>query len=296
MTDETVNPQPDTISCDTFEELASPMLDGEVDGSMLGAFEAHRASCGECATFLSDLATIQREAGSLPAIRPSSDLWSGIAERITVPVVRLPGATVGGGGGGGGSGTTRRGGTPAWFRNSRNSWMAAAAAVLLVATSAGITYRLVAPDAGGLDPASAVVSVATPSADEPVPTPAGATDSLRATLPVPVERMPATGGAASPARLAADRPRRAGEPDVAGAYSPEIDRMRILLDQRRASLDTGTVRVLETNIAIIDRAIQESRAALARDPASALLNRQLSEALDEKLELMRTAVQLTSGD
>lgn len=294
MTDQTVNPQPDTISCDIFEELASPMLDGDVDAAMLGAFEAHRASCGECATFLSELATIQRDAGSLPAIRPSSDLWSGIAERIAVPVVRLPGATVGGGGGG--AGTRLKGGTPAWFRNPPIPWMAAAAAVLLVAASAGITYRLVAPGADGLDPASTVVSVATPSVDEPVSTTPGTTDSIPSTLPAPVERIPAAGGATSPARLAADQPRRAGQPDVAGAYTPEIDRMRLLLDQRRGNLDTGTVRVLETNLAIIDRAIRESRAALARDPASALLNRQLSDALGEKLELMRTAVQLTSGD
>jgi hypothetical protein len=295
MTDETVNQQPDTISCDTFEELASPMLDGDVDAAMLVALEAHRASCGECATFLSELATIQRDAGSLPAIQPSSDLWSGIAERIAAPVVRLPGATVGGGG----AGTSRKGGTAAWFRNPgtpRMPWMAAAAALLLVAASAGITYRLVAPGADGLAPASTVVRAATPSVGEPVPTTAGTADTIAATTSTPVERMPATGGATAPARLAANQPRRAGQPDVAGAYTPEIDRMRLLLDQRRGNLDTGTVRVLETNLAIIDRAIRESRAALARDPASALLNRQLSDALGEKLELMRTAVLLSSGD
>lgn len=294
MTDETVNQQPGTISCDTFEELASPMLDGDVDAAMLGALEAHRASCGDCATFLSELATIQRDAGSLPAIQPSSDLWSGIAERIAAPVVRLPGATVGGGGGG--AGTSRKGGTAAWFRNPRTPWMAAAAALLLVAASAGITYRLVAPGADVLAPASTVVSAATPSVGEPVPATAGAADSIAATTSAPVERMPATGGATAQARLAANQSRRTGQPDVAGAYTPEIDRMRLLLDQRRGNLDTGTVRVLETNLAIIDRAIRESRAALARDPASALLNRQLSDALGEKLELMRTAVQLSSGD
>lgn len=70
--------------------------------------------------------------------------------------------------------------------------------------------------------------------------------------------------------------------------------MQRLLDQRRASLDSGTVVVLERNLTIIDQAIRESRAALARDPASRFLTEQLTEALDQKLEVMRTAVLLTS--
>lgn len=285
MTDETVNPQPETVSCDTFEEFASPMLDGDVDGTMLAALEAHRASCGECATFLSELATIQRDAGSLPVLSPPSDLWGGIAERIAAPISRVPAAPPGGGS----AGTAGRGGTPAWFRRP---WLAAAAALLLVATSAGITYRLVAPHSDGLAPASALTAAATPASGARLPAAQGTADSMAS----PVTPTQPAGGATPSARLAADQPRRAGAPDVSGAYAPEIDRMRILLDQRRTSLDTGTVRVLETNLAIIDRAIEESRAALARDPASALLNRQLSDALGEKLELMRTAVQLTSGD
>jgi hypothetical protein len=43
---------------------------------------------------------------------------------------------------------------------------------------------------------------------------------------------------------------------------------------------------------IIDGAIRESRAALARDPASALLNEQLTNALEQKVELLRAAVLL----
>jgi anti-sigma factor RsiW len=79
-----------------------------------------------------------------------------------------------------------------------------------------------------------------------------------------------------------------------GTYGQEIATMQRILDQRRTSLDSGTVAVLERNLTIIDQAIRESRAALARDPASRFLTEQLTEALDQKLELMRTAVLLTS--
>ncbi|MBX6722468.1 MAG: hypothetical protein IRY92_04385 [Dactylosporangium sp.] len=46
---------------------------------------------------------------------------------------------------------------------------------------------------------------------------------------------------------------------------------------------------------MIDRAIAESRAALAKDPASGLLNDQLNIALDRKVELLRTVALLPTG-
>ncbi len=71
---------------------------------------------------------------------------------------------------------------------------------------------------------------------------------------------------------------------------PALDAARV--EQRRATLDTATIGVIERNLGIIDAAIRESRAALARDPASALLNEQLNNALEQKVELLRTAVLL----
>jgi hypothetical protein len=83
-------------------------------------------------------------------------------------------------------------------------------------------------------------------------------------------------------------------PAAEATYDREIAQMRRLLDARSGSLDDSTVAVLRRNLGIIDAAIRESRAALARDPASRLLNDQLTDALDQKLALMRTAVILTS--
>lgn len=254
--------QPDPVSCETFEEYASAIVDDEVEGVALLGLEAHRSSCDSCAALLALLVALKHDASTLPELTPSRDLWSGIADRIGRPVVQLP---------------PHRRAPPvesagvraiAWYRRP---WSAAAAAALLVASSALLTYSIVAPDRSRN---AAAVAVATDSASPLDGAPAGVMPSVS---------------------LTANRRSRSGPPDVAGAYSPEIDRMKTLLDERRAVLDTGTVRVLETNLLIIDRAIQESRAALERDPASGLLNRQLSDALNQKLELMRTAVQLTSG-
>jgi hypothetical protein len=86
------------------------------------------------------------------------------------------------------------------------------------------------------------------------------------------------------------------QPSVAATletvYGREIARLRRIIDERRALLDTATVNVIERNLTIIDQAIRESRAALARDPASALLNEQLNNALEQKVELLRTAALL----
>jgi hypothetical protein len=68
-----------------------------------------------------------------------------------------------------------------------------------------------------------------------------------------------------------------------------------IVKQRKTQLDSSTVAVIQKNLEIIDAAIRQSRAALARDPASRMLNQQLTHALDKKVELLRTAVMLPAS-
>jgi hypothetical protein len=53
--------------------------------------------------------------------------------------------------------------------------------------------------------------------------------------------------------------------------------------------------VLEANLRVIDRAIQESRAALVADPASRFLSEQFTRAYNSKLTLLRDAATLPVG-
>jgi hypothetical protein len=78
-------------------------------------------------------------------------------------------------------------------------------------------------------------------------------------------------------------------------YDREIARLSAIVRERRAALDPATAAVIERNLRVIDRAIAESRAALAKDPASGLLNDQLNIALDRKVELLRTVALLPTG-
>ncbi|MFN2400722.1 MAG: zf-HC2 domain-containing protein [Gemmatimonadaceae bacterium] len=77
-------------------------------------------------------------------------------------------------------------------------------------------------------------------------------------------------------------------------YGREIDRLRAVLDERRRDVDSATVAIIERNLATIDSAIADSRAALERDPASQFLSRQLLGALSRKVNLLRTAAFLPS--
>ncbi len=70
-------------------------------------------------------------------------------------------------------------------------------------------------------------------------------------------------------------------------FDHEIGAMRTIIDQRRKDLDPVTISVLQKNLKLIDAAIAESRAALAKDPASAFLMDRLMHAYDTKLQLLR---------
>lgn len=76
------------------------------------------------------------------------------------------------------------------------------------------------------------------------------------------------------------------------SYDTAIRDLEAALATRRSQLDTATVRVVEQSLAVIDVAIRQARAALARDPDNLYLNDHLQRSLDRKLELLRTVATL----
>ena len=65
------------------------------------------------------------------------------------------------------------------------------------------------------------------------------------------------------------------------------DELELTLATERERLRPETVALLERNLAVIDAAIAESRAALARDPANGELRRFFAAASRQKVELLR---------
>jgi len=80
--------------------------------------------------------------------------------------------------------------------------------------------------------------------------------------------------------------------DLVQSYDAAIRDLQRALDARRSQLDTGTVRVIEQSLRVIDMAIAQARSALARDPNNPYLNSHLQRAFGRKLDLLRQAATL----
>jgi hypothetical protein len=78
-------------------------------------------------------------------------------------------------------------------------------------------------------------------------------------------------------------------------YDEAIADLVQALQAGRGDLDPATVRVLEANLAAIDKAIAECREALNADPANVYLNGHLADARQRKLALLRRATALVGG-
>ncbi|MGQ0560992.1 MAG: zf-HC2 domain-containing protein [Gemmatimonadota bacterium] len=79
-------------------------------------------------------------------------------------------------------------------------------------------------------------------------------------------------------------------------YHTAIDELEGALETGRSSLDTTTVRVLETNLRAIDTAIAEARQALSRDPGNPYLNRYLDQTMQRKIQLLRRATRILRAE
>ena len=75
-------------------------------------------------------------------------------------------------------------------------------------------------------------------------------------------------------------------------YETAIAELETVLERNRGRLAPETVRTIEQNLAIIDEAIRQAREALRRDPNSPEVAEMLSEAYDQKLNVLQQAVAL----
>ncbi len=240
--------------CEAFEATVSEYLDGTLPADVSATALAHAESCEQCRSLAAELETIRVTARALPALHPPHDLWAGIETRIRAADSL-------------GRRPSRTMGARAqtvarWFGPQWSHRYAVAAAALVV-VSAGLTFTATKWWIGRN------------------PTVVASGDSGRMTVDssTPLIATPVANREAATSEF---------------LYDHQITALHQILQQRRAQLDPKTVVVLDRNLAIIDSAIVQSRAALAQDPASAFLAGQLDQALSSKLELLRTAALLPS--
>lgn len=226
---------------------------GELPDAEHAAVRRHLRGCAECRAEVDGLRALLDEARFLPReIAPPRDLWAGISARLEP---RAPAAVE----------------TPRLVEETadpqviplrrRGGWqpprwlLAAAAAVVLMIGTSVTTLMVAGRGAGTGEPDRLPPVVATP-APEPTTT-----------------------------ALVAFAPAEQG-------YRTAIDDLAAVLETRRGQLAPETVATLERNLAIIDQAIAESRAALVKDPSSRELAQMLSAVYDTKVRMLQQAVEL----
>jgi anti-sigma factor RsiW len=271
------------MTCEAFDTALPDYLEGTLDDSRRTSVEQHLGECVRCASLLRDIEHISKEAAAMPDLVPSRDLWQGIEARIAAPVIPLAAR-------------------PERQRRFAPLWMGVAAAALIVST-AGMTYVLTARS---ISPAQARVAQIPPTTNQARPNTRPESDTTAASPNVgavvsrpdgaasrlvPSDVTPGRSG--TPARYATQTSADRAHSDL--VYGREIDMLQRIVSQRRSQLDSSTVAIIERNLKIIDAAIEQSRAALASDPASRMLDQQLTHALDKKVELLRTAAMLPAS-
>jgi anti-sigma factor RsiW len=272
------------MTCEAFDAALPDYLEGTLDDSRRALVERHLGECVRCASFLRDIENISKEAAAMPDLVPSRDLWQGIDARIVAPVIPFAAR-------------------PERPRRFVPAWMGVAAAALIV-SSAGITYMLTARSFGpGQGSAVAQIAPHTTQPDSNSGTDSNATArspglGVASTQPdrAPSRLAPSDvtpGQSRTPASLVIRSNADRAHSDL--VYGREIDMLQNIVSQRRTQLDSSTVAIIEKNLRIIDHAIEQSRAALVRDPASRMLDQQLTHALDKKVELLRTAAMLPAS-
>jgi hypothetical protein len=233
--------------------------DGELPGDERAACEAHLAQCAECREVLADIRTVIADARADRDVLPQGDLWPGILSKIAS----------------GQQGDARpaidSGRVEAWphtasRRAQRQITLSlpqlALAASLLIAVSAAVAY-VAAGRAVGLPPASTV--------------------AREAPIQAVAEPMLAPSPDVTPANFAD------------AAFDRAVSDLERTLDEQRETLDPRTIVIIERNLAVIDEAIRQARAALDADPANTYLNSHLADARRRKLELLRRATSI-GGD
>jgi hypothetical protein len=81
-------------------------------------------------------------------------------------------------------------------------------------------------------------------------------------------------------------------PNASQSYAAAVADLERVLAEGRGKLDTTTVKIIEQNLAAIDRAIAEAQRALDADSGNLYLNTHLAETMRRKLDLLRQAAAL----
>ena len=262
---------------DPWTEQLSQYVDGELSADEQRRLEVHLATCADCTSVLAGLREVVTTAGALASQPPPVDLWPGIESRIGVRRASSMGAPV----------TAKRAAT----RRGLLDWLdrrftisvpqaAAAAAALAVVAGAGVWLMMSRGPARSSSAPVTMISSRVTQAPAP-----------DATTPTGTAGAPSEPGVAS-ARPTTEPARAASTAGFDRRYDATIAELQRVLAEERGRLDPKTIKVLESNLAIIDRAVADAQRAVEADPSNFYLRNHLASVMKRKADLLRQATML----
>ena len=273
------------MGCEQFAEALGAYLERDVDESTRAAMDAHALACDDCGALVADIRKLRVDAANLPELAPSRDLWEGIAARIDAPVISISDGRSGN--------PHRAAAAPTSGRRWGGRGLVAAASLLAAAGLGGLVTYAVVPRAAAPAPQqiASTVSIGDTSASvKPTPVQESPAQHVATTTPAAEPRAVTIASVASeaPAPGTLDEMQLKAQ----ATFDLEITRLRAIVRRRSTQLDPVTLSVIERNLKVIDEAIAQCKAALAKDPSSRFLIESLNGALANKVELLRTAAML----
>ena len=259
---------------DAWMNRLSEYLDEGLDREEREAFEEHLGVCPECTSTLAELRQVRARARDLKDAPPPANLWARIEAGILARrTVFFPEGGIAPEGAAAGFGQGRR------FSFSVPQLIAAGLAVALV--SGGAVFGLLKTSR----PAAPVGSMARARESGVINRP-----SAPGTAPAG-EREVAPLVRAEPASIGPSATNGSSE----SPHEEAIAELRKVLARERDRLDPATIRTLESNLAIIDLAIDQAKRALAADPANTYVKEHLADTMRRKVELLQRATMLASA-
>jgi anti-sigma-K factor RskA len=244
------------------ERLIGDYVDGTLEAGRRSDVERHLEDCESCRRLVEDLREIRRTAAALDPRDPPVRAWTRIERAI-----RLQAEHRGAAGDGRGE-VTAAGRSSAAAAGQRSAWIwrsgLAAAAVLVLAAVVGVRYWW----HGATRP----------------PAPSSA---ARGALSASPDAAGAQGSASEDAAFVEAELREAE-----AHYDNAIKGLEQIAAAEKGALDPATAAALQKNLAVIDQAISESRAAVLAQPTSEPARDSLMESFKSKLALLQDTVAL----
>jgi Putative zinc-finger len=244
------------MTCDRFHELVSDWLEGSLDASTRAALEAHAATCDACRAIMTDLRAITQTASTLERHAPPSRVWTRLEQQLAAePRFREAAARRA-------AGITSRGATrvPVW--NWRSPMLALAASLLLlIGGSLYGLYRWTQPAPTTIATTRTPSTTGTPDAGNGPG--GGLVESIDSELQ-----------------------------QAAAHYEKAITGLEQVANASDSPLDPDVMAKLHQNLDVIDKAINESRAALNAQPNSRVAQQSLFDAFRRKVALLQDTIAL----